>query len=281
MSGKRPIWSEQTFKRYLEEGRGQGTLSNYIPWLGIRDLPKTSGTRRVTGWKTNRAHVLTKLQYDYFLLLEWSDNVMDIRENYPMLPREEAMAIAGETGINYPVDPASQEPLVLTTDFLLTVTDGNGYRDVARSVINQRELEKRTVLERLELTRKFWQARGVRWELVTESKLPRTLILNIKHVHAAFHLEATPRYSVVDLVSLIPDLKRYLNQGKGRIKDALEEMEEAFNLDSGTALHLFTHLVARKEIVLDMHELIDITKSVSSIQRIVMTEAKEELVGVG
>ncbi|WP_303799515.1 TnsA endonuclease N-terminal domain-containing protein [Alicyclobacillus macrosporangiidus] len=247
-------------------------MENYVPWLQVRDLPKTSSVYRVKGWKTRREHHLTKLQYAYFLLAEWSDKVVDIREQYPMLPIERAQAIAEEIGMEYPVDPDSQMPLVITTDFLLTVEDEGGRYEIARSLVDRKELEKTAVVQRLELTRRFWQAQGVPWDLVTDTRLPGTMIRNVQHVHAAFHLEGTERYTVSELASLIPDLGRYLRDAKGTIKDALEEMERALNLEPGTANYLLTHLVARKQVVVDMREPLDITKPASVIKHIVENE---------
>jgi len=57
--------------------------------------------------------------------------VIDIREQFPLLPVEEVQEIAHSKGINCPVDRKTREPLVMTTDFRITLNDGD---EVLRSV---------------------------------------------------------------------------------------------------------------------------------------------------
>jgi ABC-type multidrug transport system fused ATPase/permease subunit len=61
---------------------------------------------RIKGWKTGRVHhLLSELETSYFYLLEWSLSVLDIREQFPLLPLEETLAIADQCGIAHPNDP--------------------------------------------------------------------------------------------------------------------------------------------------------------------------------
>ncbi|MFI9481923.1 hypothetical protein ACIG2M_08630 [Lysinibacillus fusiformis] len=61
------------------------------------------------------------MEQNYFHLTEYSDSVVDIREKFPLLPLEETIVIAEELDLKYPTDPKTNEPIALTTDFLLTV----------------------------------------------------------------------------------------------------------------------------------------------------------------
>ncbi|MCS1394205.1 TnsA endonuclease N-terminal domain-containing protein [Lysinibacillus boronitolerans] len=42
------------------------------------------------------------------------------------MPLEETIVIADELGLKHPTDPKTNQPVVMTTDFLLTVDKGNG-----------------------------------------------------------------------------------------------------------------------------------------------------------
>ncbi len=53
---------------------------------------------------------------------------MDIREQFPLLPIEETIIIAEELGIKHPTDPNTGEPVVMTTDFLVTVSKNQQYQ---------------------------------------------------------------------------------------------------------------------------------------------------------
>ncbi len=89
------------------QNRGQGEGKDYIPWLKINDVPSTGLASRVKGWKTGRVHHLFSehLELAYFYLLEWDERVVDIREQYPLLPIEKTLYIAESLGIIHPRDP--------------------------------------------------------------------------------------------------------------------------------------------------------------------------------
>nr|WP_255193827.1 TnsA endonuclease N-terminal domain-containing protein [Brevibacillus laterosporus] len=53
-----------------------------------------------------------------------------MREQFPLLPLEETIVIANELGINHPTDPKTGSPIVMTTDFLLTVNKGQNVTEV-------------------------------------------------------------------------------------------------------------------------------------------------------
>lgn len=91
--------------RYYKEGRGQGELGNYKPWLTIQDVPSSGRSHRDIGWKTKREHhLLSDIEYNYFCLLDWSDNVIDIREQFP-INREIITKIAEDINITHPSEP--------------------------------------------------------------------------------------------------------------------------------------------------------------------------------
>lgn len=62
------------------------------------------------------------LRFSY--MLEWSDIVVDIREQFPLFNRELAIEIAQEKGIKYPVFKGTDIPYIMTTDFMITIRTG-------------------------------------------------------------------------------------------------------------------------------------------------------------
>ena len=94
--------SPKVNKRREKEGRGTGRGANYKPWLLILDVPSIGLATRDKGWITQREHhFMSKLEWQYFYLLEWSLIVTDIREQFP-LDLEETLAIAKSLGIPHP-----------------------------------------------------------------------------------------------------------------------------------------------------------------------------------
>lgn len=78
-------WTEAKIYRYIKEGRGQGELALYRPWLTIQDVPSSGRVHRFIGWKTTRQHhLLSDLEFNYHCFGDWAENILDIREQYPL-----------------------------------------------------------------------------------------------------------------------------------------------------------------------------------------------------
>ena len=84
--GKKQYWnSEAKNRRWLKEGRGQGTGSDYQPWLTVRDVASEGRSHRIFGHLTQRTHhLLSDLELATFLLLQWRPTTIDIREQFPL-----------------------------------------------------------------------------------------------------------------------------------------------------------------------------------------------------
>nr|WP_241774649.1 MULTISPECIES: TnsA endonuclease N-terminal domain-containing protein [Lysinibacillus] len=86
-------------EKWIKEGRGSGVG----PWLNIQDVSSKGRSTRLKGIKKNRQHeFLSELERNYFYLTEYSDFVVDIREQFPLLPLEETIVIADELGLKHP-----------------------------------------------------------------------------------------------------------------------------------------------------------------------------------
>lgn len=107
-----------------------------MPWLRVQDVPSRGRSHKIPGVKVERLHhLLSDLERAYLLVCEFSEDVVDIREQYPLLPVESTQAIARAIGVRYPKYKATTLPLVMTTDFLLTVKQPSGdFKTVARTI---------------------------------------------------------------------------------------------------------------------------------------------------
>lgn len=248
-------WTSAKFERYMKEGRGRGSGKDYKPWLTIQDVPSQGRSSRISGWKTNRVHhFFSDNEKRLFYLLEWSDNVVDIKEQFPLLDLDLAMSIATEMGMKYPKTPQSDTPYVLTTDFMLLVKCDGKCIEIARTVKPAKDLERKSVIEKLELERQYYAAKGINWGIITEKDIPRMLADNIEWVHSAYRLEATTEMDVSKLLSLSKILKFRLQESTDTINGVTTAFDKEMNLENGTSLYLFKHLIARKEIIMDMIE---------------------------
>lgn len=248
-------WTQAKFERYRKEGRGRGSGKDYKPWITIQDFPSKGRSSRTPGWKSNRVHhFLSDQEKRLFYLFEWSDVVTDTREQFPLDDLDLAMSIATEMGIKYPVDLQSGTPYVLTTDFMLTVNQNGKQVQIARTVKQSTELEKKRVIEKLELERRYYLAKSIDWGIVTENEIPRLLAENVEWIHSAYNLEANSEMDIPQLHELGTILKSKLQEHDTAINRVTTALDKEMNIKSGTSLYMFKHLIAAKKIIINMLE---------------------------
>jgi len=243
-------------EKWIKEGRGSGMGVDYKPWLNIQDVSSLGRSTRLKGIKTGRQHeFLSDLERNYFYLTEFSDAVADIREQYPLLPLEETLVIADELGIKHPADPKTGEPIVMTTDFLLTVNKGEDSVELARTIKMKDELLKERILEKFEIERVYWEKRGVDWGIVTELEIPKTLARNISYIHDYYDIQQYDAFQNISPQSIedlaIELLKRVLDTDKS-IREITNLFDKEVHLSLGSGMTLFYHLLAQKIIQIDM-----------------------------
>ena len=96
----------------MREGAGCG--ADYHPWLPV-GIPSRGEAHRIRGAKTRRAHhVHSNIEQACLYLLDWSLRVIDTREQFPLLPLQETLAIAAGLGVAY--DPAATARILAATE---------------------------------------------------------------------------------------------------------------------------------------------------------------------
>jgi hypothetical protein len=259
MSRYNSEWTEDKYQRFLNEGRGQGTGADYKPWLTINDYPSMGRVSRVLGWKTGRVHHLfTDIQTRYFYLLDWSDQVTDIRECFPLLQMEEV--ITNKAGLDFQsfCDKKTGIPYILQTTFVINLRSLNGKEQIiARTVKAQSELEKRLTLESLEIQRRYWDAKGVDWGVVTNKDIPVVAAKNIEWLHTSRSLEDRGLdVETAEQIGLL--LQTELFKNPLQIRKVLQNFEKDHLLEAGTALAVFKYLLANKRLKINIMDSIDL-----------------------
>jgi hypothetical protein len=240
------------FEKRWGTGAGQGEGSSYKPWLTVQSFPSLGRSHRVKGWKTFRKHqLLSDLELQYFYVLEWSQVVVDVREQYPLWPRETTKTVADQLGLKHPIIPGTTELSVMTTDFLITIEDQGQSREIARTTKYVKELEKPRAIEKLEIERLWWEAKGVDWGIVTENDLPQTLIRNIKNLHDLKTLDGFPQLQQ-DHRELVQHLTTAVQKGTRSLASIASRCDTEIGLASGSFLALAKHLIANRRWVIDM-----------------------------
>ncbi|XWK89104.1 MAG: TnsA endonuclease C-terminal domain-containing protein [Phormidium sp.] len=210
---------------------------------------------RIKGIKTKRVHhFLSQLELNYFYLLEWSNSVVDIREQYPLLPIEETVAIAQHCQIRHPRDPKTQNPIVMTTDFLISHTHSTGTKEQARTVKTAADLQSERTIEKLEIERQYWLAKDIDWGIVTEHEIPMILAKNIGWLH--------PYFSTEDLSLSDQQIRRIATALTLRVAttnnqplaEIAADCDDALGLPPGIGLSVARHLIANRQWLVDMNQ---------------------------
>jgi len=249
MSKQSHIWYQGIYEKYLCEGRGQRNGKEYKPWIRVQNFSSQGVISRVKGRKSGRVHhLMSNNELAYFYLLDWSDEVTDICEQYPLLDLDSAVDIAARAGIKYPYDNINGFPYVLTTDFMITTK-----QDIkARTVKMSSELTKERVLEKLEIERRYWEKNGIDWKIVTENEISYVKAKNIEWLYSAQDFNAESYESELSFM-----IQLFKNNGCS-VMEAVRLAEEKFLLETGVGLTLFKYLALNKKIIFKISEKLNL-----------------------
>lgn len=269
MSKRNNGWNKEIFKRYLSEGRGQGEDKDYKPWLVVQDFPSMGRVSRILGWKTKRTHHLfSDVQTRCFYIFDWDSRITDIREHYPLINADEVLENDKDINFNLFKDKDTGEPYILTTTFLITVEDTNGEKVYfARSIKTDNDLSKKTTMEKLEIERRYWKAKGVHWAIITQKDIPLQKAKNIEWIHSAMHQYKDFELSSKEMVSLCGEFLEYAGNSNLPIRKVSKDFDIKNGLKIGTALFLFRYLIAAKVIEINMDKEINLNSSLSELSQ--------------
>lgn len=164
MARGRKLDSIDDYKRSLRNKYGLGEGKDYKPWLRVQDVPSCGLSTEIQGIKVSRVHhTLSQIETQFFFLAEFSDSVIDIREQFPLLPLDLSFKIAKVMGVEHPRVPSTGELNVMTTDFLLTRKVEGAVWYEAFNIKPEDKLNDTRVSEKNDLERVWWQLLGVKF----------------------------------------------------------------------------------------------------------------------
>lgn len=248
MGRGRKLETFEDYSRALKGKYGLGEGKDYKPWLRVQDV-KSKGIRsQIYGRKTQRVHhLLSSIESQLFYLSEFSDSVIDIREQFPLLPINYTQKIAKIIGVEHPSHPTSGEPIVITTDFLLTIRSEHGIRYQAISVKPEDEVNNQRVLEKIDLERVCWELLNVPFGLFVGNELTRTQSRNIDWATAPFR-EGSTLFSDEQVTAAL----HTLNIGQSFVQDICDLFTASTITSHDESLTLLRYLIASKLIDVDL-----------------------------
>ena len=238
-------WGERTYRRFLKEGRGQGELAAYNPWIHTHDFPSRGKVTRILGRVTGRIHhLMSQHELDCFLYLEELPGIEDIKEQYP-LPLYKTQLAAARLNIRHP--EVNGFPWVMTTDF---VYRRNG-RWHAVQVKTSSELEEPRVQEKFSIEKACWEDSGISWRVMTEKDLSAAHSYNVLWLRSGAGLE-TLIPDPAEREAVMQGFLELYQDGTIDFHILLEEVDKVQEYVPGTAMQIFKALVMRGQIALDL-----------------------------
>lgn len=177
---RRDIRSDEDYDRRLRNGRGLGEGETYLPFIRVSDFGSKGRSTKLPGALIARPHhLLSDVETSFHPFLEYDDSVIDIREQFPLLPRKLCIDIARYLGIRYPRIPRTKVDLVLTIDSLAKRIVNERTIYTAYCVKRSADLRNKRTLEKLEIERACCTILGFRWLLVTEKNIDPVVAENL------------------------------------------------------------------------------------------------------
>lgn len=253
MAKRRYAMDEAKIARFEKEGRGRGSGAAYLPWLTIQDVPSSGRRSRVFTPLTGREHhLLSDIETSVFFVFHWNDDVLDLREQFP-LDRAETRRLAAELGVPHPKDRHTGVDIVMTLDLLVDLRTAASPLCMPVSCKSFEDLEDMRTLEKLEIERLYCRMRWGEWHLMTDRDYSEEYVKNLRWVHEMCSLEnfeaPHPQYWTDCCDSVLQTLRSSPSKS---LRGALDAAEANRRLRPGDALPAFRHLLATKKISMDL-----------------------------
>ncbi|MGL4850231.1 MAG: TnsA endonuclease N-terminal domain-containing protein [Clostridium sp.] len=242
----------KTDKAKRKEKRGTGYFEEYSPWIQVHEFGSKGRTHRILGWKIRRVYqFMSDLELYYFVLRQWEDEVIDIREQYPLLSIECTKLIAEEFGVTHP-PKNSKEKVVMTTDFIITLNQNGKSKNIARAIKSSSDIKSKRTLEKLQIEKEFWEKRNIEWGIVTEKNMPMTKAKNIYQIYMDYFWYEESDYEIEKKKRVITELLLKVLK-KNNVLEATGSLEKEQNLQCGEGIRILNFLILKKIIKVNMN----------------------------
>lgn len=194
-------FNPKVLARFFREGRGTGQYETYIPWHRVsRGDPSSRGRSHLLMWKGRQRELLSDGEWDKTLFATMLPNLKDLQEQFPLsaepcdheltiyttrapqgkLPGTKA--IADQLKIPHPTISGKDETVnwVPTTDLLLILETLNGTLELLAVSVKSSAQLTRSVRRSLAFEKAYWDARQVRWLLITPEQSDKRVALTLR-----------------------------------------------------------------------------------------------------
>lgn len=194
-------FTPKVLERFLREGRGTGTYSDYIPWHRVsRGDPSSKGRSHLIVWMDRQRELLSDQEWGGLNFAGLIPNLVDLVEQFPLsqnatphdLSRWQAgcgltrfpgtLEIAQKLGIKHPTltDGDVTHVWTGTTDLLLIMRNQRGRLELLAVSCKPSSALTKRAKELLLLEKTYWTLRGVEWLLITPEQYEKSVGLTLR-----------------------------------------------------------------------------------------------------
>lgn len=231
--------------------------------LKVSTFSSLGRSSRIYSYKTKQIHhLLSDNQLRFFLLLEWSDKVIDIKSNVYMDNLQQYLSEEMEyLRLDKFMNKENGKIYDLYTSFLINVDKDTHMEDIAISIKNSSNLNTKTTIEKLEIERRYWRSKGIKFYIITDKEINKIEVDNISWCR-----ETLIDKSIKDKNKLALELYNFIKIYNDEIlNDILHLFDSINDIKTGTALFMFRYLIAIKKIEINMKEKLILDKPISDI----------------
>lgn len=253
-------------QRWIIQGRGAGHGIDYRPWLNVQEVMSVGRSHKIPGIKVARTHhVFSDLEAACLLVLEFQADIVDIREQFPLLPTELTQRAAASLSICHPTYPGTSVPQVLTSDFCVDVRScDSAVTEAAIAVKYGQALSERRVRELLAIERAANHLVGRSWILFTETTIPSTVIRNLNWLrHHTLPRGTTPADLIRDFCQAI----HRLNQSGRTLGSLLAAVAARLHISHAEALRLFRFVGWHQDLIIQLEVGISLGRPLALTER--------------
>ena len=248
--------SEKAMNDWLKRGNGQGKGPDYHPMLRVQDVPSRGLSRKFLGlktrgfttpfpiWSTTRPSIMRPT-----LRCSISGSSSHCHGKTPLKSQPSMTS-------SIPVYPRYRTPIVMTTDFVVTLNDAEKTSKAVAvkpfAEIDPENPRAGRTWDKLFIEKVFWNKRGIDWQVQTERDFSVTRAINLSILRPTM---VPPELSYLD--DHMPDFVEQF-RANWKVYRTLNEIHEIvggrLHLDLYECFCLFGRSVWQRQLPIDLTE---------------------------
>jgi len=246
--------------RWTTKWEKEWNVGKYEPFIKTGDVASFGTKHKCQGIKSKRVHhFLSTNEYLFFVLLEFQPDVIEIYEQFPLLPVTKTQLIAEALEIKHPRYIRTTTNMVLTTDFLVKLDSGKWK---AYSVKPAKSMENKRTVQKQTMEKAYWELHGIDWCLVLDRDIKTTASTNLSLLrhYASLPIESQEIISWKRVFS-----KKLSANNRNQTSEIIRKASEQLGIDYTASSSIFFHLLWHREIEFKLSTAIELEKTASEL----------------